>query len=203
MHFTLSSLALVAAASALPNWQGRGAAATSNAFTLMAHVPDPNIDLDPSVEGLVLSSAHTGAGTGVAVFTDGTPRLFYQNGTAGASTLLTDSGSPPFPSSLQLQGITEPRTASSISIGQGSPAYVGDFGTVINGIEVGTFLACPEVVPYYNQTFITLQYVYGDAAAGDVPGCAIIDLQAKCDTLNDLPEGSISNHDFATDVVCQ
>lgn len=206
MRTTFATLALAAAATALPS-QNRCRDTTSKGFTLTAHVTNPDIDITPSAEGLVVSSAHTGAGLAAAVLTDGTPRLFYQNGSTASheSTLLTDSGTPPFPVSVQIQKQTDARRIIDISVGQGSPAYIDEKGLAVNAFGPGTFLACHEVIPYYNQTFVTLQYIYGEVPTSgeDLGDCAVIELQAKCAELNELPDGSLASHEFAQDVACQ
>ncbi|AEO54488.1 hypothetical protein MYCTH_2297118 [Thermothelomyces thermophilus ATCC 42464] len=191
----------------------------SKGFNLVAHVADPGSDLSPSVEGLLLTTAHTGAGFNAAVFADadaGSERVFYQNGTAARpggmrskSTLLTDGGTPPFPFSMQVQSGGEPRRIVDISVGQGTSHYVDARGRLVNAEDAGrrgSWLACNAVVPYYNETFTTLQYAYdyhrGDSPAG-LEGCAAIELVARCAELNDLPDDAYSTHEFAVEVRCE
>ncbi|KAL2199490.1 hypothetical protein P885DRAFT_29150 [Corynascus similis CBS 632.67] len=205
MRFAISPLALaLATATALPE---EPTTSRSNGFNLVAHVTDPSSDLTPSVEGLLLTTAHTGAGFNAAVFSDDNyERIFYQNGTVPKqSTLLTDGGTPPFPFSLQVQSAGEPRRIIDISIGQGTRHYVDAHGSLINAEGAGTWLACNAVVPYYNQTFTTLQYTYAGQTedTADLEGCAIIELRAKCTELNDLPDDAYSTHEFAQEVKCE
>ncbi|KAK4034558.1 hypothetical protein C8A01DRAFT_18669 [Parachaetomium inaequale] len=205
MRFTISTLTLAAAATALPSQHARTTTtSTSKGFNLVAHVTDATSDLTPSVEGLFLSTAHTGAGLNAAVLSAANGRLFYQNGTtAEDSDILTDGGTPLFPFSLQVQPAGEARRILDISVGQGTAGSVDAQGRLVNGLGAGAFLACRQVVPYYNQEFITLQYVYGDADPAGLEGCATIELVAKCAELNELPEGSLSSHEFAAEVKCE
>jgi hypothetical protein len=202
MRFTISTLA--AAATALPSQHARTTTSTSKGFNLVAHVTDATSDLTPSVEGLFLSTAHTGAGFNAAVLSSDHGRLFYQNGTTPQdSDILTDGGTPPFPFSLQVQPAGEARRILDISVGQGTTGSIDAQGKLVNGLGEGAFLACRQVVPYYNYEFITLQYVYGKADPAGLEGCATIELVAKCAELNELPEGSLSSHEFATEVKCE
>ncbi|KAL2016166.1 hypothetical protein VTK56DRAFT_4106 [Thermocarpiscus australiensis] len=221
VRFAISTLALAAAtASALPGQQSaasesegfnlvahltQSAASKSKGFNLVAHVTDPDSDLTPSVEGLLLTTAHTGAGLSAAVFEDQNGRIFYQNGTArDESTLLTDGGTPPFPFSLQVQPAGEARRIVDISMGQGTFHYVDARGRLVNALGAGTWLACDAVVPYYNQTFTTLQYAYdGVADPAGREGCATIELRARCTELNELPDDAYSTHEFAKEVHCE
>jgi hypothetical protein len=212
MRTIIAALTLAAAATALPNHLGRSTTAATLAkfkgFYLTARVTDPAHDLDPSVDNWVLGTIHTGAGLNAAVFSTGSGRLFYENGTAEQvanlqTTIVTDGGTPPFPSSLMLQGAGEPRRIGEINVGYGTANSVvaeGENVRLVNGLGEGTYLACTATVPYYNQEFVTLQYLYGKV---EVPeGCAPVELVPRCATLNELPEGSLSSHEFAVEVDC-
>ncbi|KAH6854689.1 hypothetical protein B0I37DRAFT_362799 [Chaetomium sp. MPI-CAGE-AT-0009] len=208
MRFTIPALTLAAAASALPSQQPRATSSTSKGFNLVAHVTSGTGNLAQSVEGLFLSTAHTGAGQNAAVFYDTSGRLFYQNGTAasGQSSIVTDGGTPlSIPFSLAVQPAGEPRRILDINVGgAGTPNFISDRGTLVNAGGDGTYLACDAVVPYYNRVFTTLQFVYGKADPAALEGCVAIELVAKCAELNDLPdEGSLASHEFAVDVKCE
>ncbi|AEO65526.1 68929eb6-f8fe-43de-856b-6b33db7b7f01 [Thermothielavioides terrestris] len=224
------TLALTAAttATALPNLAPRAtptAPATkptlshSNGFYLTARLSDPAHDLNPSIDGWTLGTAHTGAGLNAAVLyaaSSGAGRLFYENGTqaqavAGQTTLVTDGGTPLAPSSLIVQPAGQPPRIIDIDYNQGTPAAVEAAGNglgpqLVNGLGQGTFLACNATVPYYGYKFVTLQYLYGepgDKGQGAVPAdCVPISLVPQCTTLNDLPPGSYSSHEFAVEVAC-
>lgn len=207
MRFTIPALTLAAAASALPSQQARSGS-TSKGFTLYAHVTGGNSELAQAVEGLTVSTAHTGAGQNAAVLSDSSARLFYQNGTAasGTSSIVTDGGSPAsIPFSLTVQPAGEAHRILEISVGgAGTPNFVGDQGNLVNGLGEGTYLACDAVIPYYQRVFTTLQYVYGQPDAATLADCVTVDLVAKCAELNELPEdGSLSSHEFAVDVKCE
>lgn len=216
MRSILPTLALAAAATALPNHEPRNPppSSRSKGFYLFAHATDPSHPLTPAVDGLVLGTAHTGAGFNAAVFYDTNPttgRLFYQNGTGpGDTTIVTDGGTPLFPSSLQVQTADEARRIADINVGYGTPHVIVERGeelvVLVNMLDEthrGTYLACNATVPYYQREFITLQYVYGVAEGPGLPeGCAPIVLFPRCGVLEELPEGSISSHEFAVEVKC-
>jgi hypothetical protein len=220
MRSILPTLALAAAATALPNHAPRSCAPTSRSkgFYLSAHATDPSNPLTPFIDGLVLGTAHTGAGSGAAVFYGSDPttgRLFYQNGTAaqvaaGDTTIVTDGGTPLFPSSLQVQTADEARRIADISVGYGTPNVIRKRGkgpdalvNTLDEAQSGTYLACNATVPYYRREFITLQYLYGVAEGSALPeACAPILLLPRCGVLEELPEGSISSHEFAVEVKC-
>lgn len=222
MRSVLASLTLASAAAAiaLPNHQPRTARSSSRSkgFYLFAYATDPSHPLTPAIDGLVLSTAHTGAGLNAAVFYDtdtSTGRLFYQNGTAeqaasGDTTIVTDGGTPLFPSSLQVQSQSEARQIADISVGYGTPNVIVErdeelvvLANMLDEAQKGTYLACNATVPYYRREFITLQYLYGVAEEPELPeGCAPIVLLPRCGVLEELPEGSISSHEFAVEVKC-
>ncbi|KAL2136151.1 hypothetical protein VTI74DRAFT_5204 [Chaetomium olivicolor] len=212
----LLTLSLAAAATALPAQQARRTTTSpsqSKGFRLIAHLTDPSHDLNPPVNGWALGTIHTGAGQNAAVFSEPSSysRIFYQNGTAEQvasrqTTIVTDSGTPPFPSSLITQGAGEPPRIVDISVGEGTANAVvekeNEGGPVlVNGLGEGSYMACKAVVPYYQTEYVTLQYLYGEG--GKVPeGCVRIELVPECAVLNELPEGSLSSHEFAVDVAC-
>ncbi|KAK4151882.1 hypothetical protein C8A00DRAFT_16751 [Chaetomidium leptoderma] len=205
MRFIIPTLSIAAVATALPSQQPRTTTPSqSKGFYLAAKLADGASDIDPPVNGLFLGTAHTGAGLNAAVFyTAG--RLFYQNGTAGDSTIVTDGGTPPFPSSLTVNGPTEPRRILDINVGEGTAnAIVETNGQpqLVNGLGEGGYLACIAEVPYYRQDFTTLQFDYSDGQAAVPEGCVRVTLVPQCAELNELPDGSYSSHEFAMDVAC-
>jgi hypothetical protein len=218
MRSILPTFALAAAATATALPKSCAPSSRSKGFYLSAHATDPSNPLTPFIDGLVLGTAHTGAGSGAAVFYGSDPatgRLFYQNGTAaqaaaGDTTIVTDGGTPPFPSTLQVQTADEARRIADISVGYGTPNVVRKRGrepaALVNTLDEaqgGTYLACNATVPYYRREFITLQYLYEVAEGAALPeGCAPILLLPRCGVLEELPEGSISSHEFAVEVKC-
>ncbi|KAH6628071.1 hypothetical protein F5144DRAFT_294791 [Chaetomium tenue] len=206
MRFTIPALTLAAAASALPSQARTGS--TSKGFNLYARVTGGNSELAQAVEGLFVSTAHTGAGQNAAVLSSTSARLFYQNGTAdsGTSSIVTDGGSPAsIPFSLTVQPADEAHRILEISVGYGTPNFVGTQGTLVNGLGEGTYVACDAVIPYYQQVFTTLQFVYGEPDPATLEACATIELVAKCAELNELPTdgSSLASHEFAADVKCE
>ena len=205
MRFTIPALTLAAAASALPSQARTGS--TSKGFNLYAHVTGGNSELAQSVEGLTVTTAHTGAGQNAAVLSDTSARLFYQNGTAesGTSSIVTDGGTPAsIPFSLSVQPAEEARRLLEISVGYGTPNFVDAQGTLVNGLGEGTYVVCDAVIPYYQRVFTTLQFVYGEPDPATLAECVTVELVAKCAELNELPDdGSLASHEFAVDVKCE
>ncbi len=208
MRSLLPTLALATTATAIPTCSNcNGPFLSSTGFHLLARLSNPAHDLTPSVQNWQLNAIHTGAGLNAAVFTASDGRLFYQNGTAAPdeTKILTDGGTPPFPFSLQVQKPGEARRIADVSVGLGTAAGVDRDGVLRVGVaEGGRFLACQAVVPYYNATYVTLQYEYGKVPGEGTAaaGCVAVDLVAQCAVLNDLPAGSLSSHEFAARVKC-
>ncbi|KAI8631909.1 hypothetical protein F5Y19DRAFT_379694 [Xylariaceae sp. FL1651] len=198
----------------------------STGFRLVANVTDPATDLTPSVDGWELEGIHTGAGLDDAVLgsASGSGRIFYHNGTAaeirfGGGSILTDGGTPLFPWGIYVQGeddydFTYPAEHDvSVNAGSGTTgvslaAFPNPY-TYLTGGAQGTFVACPRIVPYYNAQYIVVRFAYDtfdpDTAlyVHNIPeGCTAINLIPECDTLPDLPEGSISSHEFAQSSKC-
>ncbi|KAI0456402.1 hypothetical protein F5B21DRAFT_502301 [Xylaria acuta] len=196
----------------------------SAGFRLVANVTDPATDLTPSVDGWEFQGIHTGAGLNDAVLASGTGRIFYHNGTAaeirfGQGSIVSDSGSPPFPEGIYVQGedqfdATYPAEHNvAINVGSGtigvSLLSFPDPYFYLTARAPGTFVACPRTVPYYNQEFIVVRFAYDtfdpDTALSvrNVPeGCTAITLIPECDTLAELPEGSLSSHEFVENSKC-
>lgn len=211
------ALTLTAAttALALPAGSSEPKLSHSTGFYLTAHVSDAAHDLTPPINGWVLGTAHTGAGLNAAVLYSSNGRLFYENGTAEQArarqaTLITDGGTPLFPSSLILQPAGEAPRITDIDFNQGTAVGVVESKKggpkLVNGLGEGTFLACNATVPYYGYKFVTVQFLYGkkgETGVGAVPAdCVPVELVPQCATLNDLPAGSYSSHEFAVDVAC-
>ncbi|KAI1372260.1 hypothetical protein F4677DRAFT_432892 [Hypoxylon crocopeplum] len=204
--------------------------AQSNGFFLIANVTDPSTDFTPSIKNWVVTTAHVGAGTDVAVlvpFDAGSSgRIFYQNGTAeevrySGTEVLTDGGTPPAPYGFFVQKEDEFDTVYTdqhdvwINVGSGTGTgftrFPDPYPTMSSFTGAGTFVACNDTVPYYHTNFITLQYAYPITTAPDgswmydpnIPeGCTAINLIPQCTELNELPEGSFSSHEFAASTTC-
>ncbi|TGJ83623.1 hypothetical protein E0Z10_g5141 [Xylaria hypoxylon] len=196
----------------------------STGFRLVANVTDPATDLTPSVDGWEFQGIHTGAGLNDAVLASGPGRIFYHNGTAAEirfaeGSILADGGTPLFPYGIYVQGEDEvdPTYPAehdvAINVGSGtigvSLLAFPDPYFYLTAHAQGTFVACPRTVPYYNAEFTVVRFAYDtfnpDTALFDrnVPeGCTAITLIPECDTLPELPEGSISSHEFAANSKC-
>ncbi|KAH6660984.1 hypothetical protein BKA67DRAFT_642004 [Truncatella angustata] len=197
----------------------------STGFRLIANVTDPSKDFNPPVNNWVFNGIHTGAGSNDAVLLpDGTDsgRIFYVNGTAeevfyGQGSTLTDGGSPPFPFGIYVA--SEDQTDAdgfhdvSVNVGSGNKGVqLTRFPVVyptLKGVGQGTYVACDQKVPYYNANYITVRWTYDTVDpetflnVHQIPeGCVAINLVPECATLNDLPEGSLSSHEFASSSVC-
>ncbi|KAI0012453.1 hypothetical protein F4779DRAFT_67114 [Xylariaceae sp. FL0662B] len=200
----------------------------SKGFRLIANVTDPSTDLTPSVNGWVFNGLHVGAGLNDAVLlADGgedTGRIFYHNGTAeeiryGKGSIVTDGGTPPFPFGIYVQGNNESAPADpseygvTVNVGSGtigvSLAAFPDPYTYLTSAPAGVFIACPRNEPYYNKEYIVIRRSYDTVDpktalnVHHVPqDCTAVNLIPECATLNDLPEGSLSSHEFAANTKC-
>ncbi|KAI0198115.1 hypothetical protein F4808DRAFT_463142 [Astrocystis sublimbata] len=222
---SLASATPLAARQIVPNYPPNE---LSKGFRLVANVTDPSTDLSPSVHGQELLGIHIGAGLNEAVLTaqEGDGYVFYHNGTAAEvravqGSIISDSGNPPFPLGLTVQGEDEFDSAYPkehfvhINGGAGTTGvsllmqpdpyfYVTNFAQ-----GTGTFVACPRKVPYYDSDFIVVRFAYdvwdseNAVSVQDVPeNCTAITLIPECDLLSELPEGSLSSHAEARDSKC-
>ncbi|CAJ2501424.1 Uu.00g042770.m01.CDS01 [Anthostomella pinea] len=196
----------------------------STGFKLVANATDPTNDMAASVNGLVLQGIHVGAGLNDAALGSDTnnSRIFYQNGTAeelryNQGDILSDGGTPIFPWGIQVanQNASDPAALRGVTVDAGSGtvgvslAHFPDPYVYLTALGAGKFVACDEYVRYYNQNFTTVRYVTGvqDPATAlytySIPeNCVAINLIPECAALPDLPEGSISSHEFAASAKC-
>jgi hypothetical protein len=221
--FSILTLGLAALATAAPTKRQvvphYPTTSRSTGFTLVANVTSLSADFVPSVNNWVVSTAHVGAGQNIAVLTPETDeyqgRIFYQNGTAEEvhyhqTTIITDGSTPLVPYGVQVPATAGPDV--TISVGAGTNLYLTGFPEPYSYIGgPGTFVACNETLAYYNANFITLQYAYPTFTNAEgnyefnpnIPaGCAPVHLVPQCATLNDLPAGSFSSHEFAANIAC-
>ncbi|KAI2613425.1 hypothetical protein GGR54DRAFT_615784 [Hypoxylon sp. NC1633] len=193
----------------------RPEAGVSNGFKLVANVIGAPKALSVPVQGAFLGGAHVGAGLSIAALNLTSPSpIFYQNGTAeaiadGTSNILTDGGTPPFPEGLRvLLNATAPSNPveAQINAGIGTPGVTITKPVAGPGIlkyESASFIACDETLAYYGPSwhFAIVKAFEGTAAV--VPdNCVLIELVPQCATLPDLPEGSLSSHEYANEVAC-
>ncbi|KAI1172662.1 hypothetical protein F4777DRAFT_560818 [Nemania sp. FL0916] len=196
----------------------------STGFRLIANVTDPATDLSPPINGQQLNGIHTGAGFNDAVVLPETGRVFYHNGTAaeirfGEGSVITDAGTPLFPEGIFVQAATEfditypAEHDVSINVGSGTIGVsILDFPSpyfYLTAGAQGTYVVCPRVVPYYNAQYNVVRFAYDtfDPATAlfvqNVPeGCTAVNLIPECDVLPELPEGSLSSHEFAAETKC-
>jgi hypothetical protein len=203
-------------------------ASSSNAFRLVVNVTDPSTDFIPSINDFVLTSYHTGAGQAYAVvapnLSAATGRILYENGTAidislGGSTIISDSGTPPFPSSIIVQDVTQfdPRYPTQhnvqLNVGEGTKnvglARFPEPIPALQGPAIGTFAVCSNVLSSGQAFVLTYAYATFEDANGNylyqknIPeGCAEIKLLPQCATINELPANAYSSHEFASIQKC-
>lgn len=137
----------------------------------------------------------------------------------GQGSILSDGGSPPFPYGIYVQNATEydyTYTAEhdvTLDVGSGtigvSLLAFPDPYFYLTATLPGTYVACPRIVPYYQAEYVVIRYAYdlfNETTAlfmRDIPaGCTAITLIPECDTLPELPEGSLSSHAFASPSKC-
>ncbi|OAQ64731.1 hypothetical protein VFPPC_05966 [Pochonia chlamydosporia 170] len=200
----------------VPNYPPKS---TSKGFHLVVNVTDLSKDFQPPIQNTYVSSIHVGAGLALVGQSSGADyaRIFYQNGTVseqryGQSNVLSDSGTPPFPSGLKLVKDPNSETVSTAHLDGGagqSGIGISRFPEPYAFLYPETWVACNESQPYYQgQYFVILKQaettVGSDGSINrNVPdGCAPVRLVPECTKLNDLPAGSISSHEYALDSEC-
>lgn len=190
---------------------------------------DPSTPFAKSINGQYLSLAHIGPAQNRAILvspsssSSGPAPIFYQNGTYAdfslqRTSILTDAGTPLFPEGLAYQSLPDDSKGAGLFAFGGSGSggirltrlwnplsYLQILGDVVSS----TLVVCNDTIPYYgNERFFNV--VNWVAATRDntgshikVPaGCVGINLVPECAFLEELPEGSISSHEFAQEVRC-
>lgn len=211
----LAGAAVAAPANIVPNYPPHQ---ISTGFRLVVNVTDKALDLKPSVQGLYVNSIHVGAGLNVAgVGSKDTSNIFYQNGTAAeyrysSATTITDEGTPLSPYGLSLSKNDGSETLSSAYIngGLGTPGVqISQFPEAFLFLDPETFVICNTPLQYYQGT----KFLVVDQAATTISsdgqvernipaGCAPVRLLPECATLEALPAGSYSSHEFALPSEC-
>ncbi|KAK3317490.1 hypothetical protein B0T19DRAFT_469160 [Cercophora scortea] len=192
----------------------------TQAFTLIANVTNPSLDLNPSINHFQLTGIHIGAGLSTAVLTATTGRILYENGTGTPQTtgIASDLGGV-YPYSLTITPLpADEPDADYVD-------YVGiDIGTAQDGIGVdsisgggewpalfgperGTFVVCYEEKPAYGRPQYPVRFarerVVDGVAYQQIPlGCAPIVLVPQCAELEAVEPGAVYNHDFVRSVRC-
>ncbi|KAH0533119.1 hypothetical protein TsFJ059_001727 [Trichoderma semiorbis] len=218
---TAALLGLVGAAAAsplniVPNYPP---VKQSTGFRLVVNVTDKALDFSPSVQGLYVNSIHVGAGlneVGIGSKSDN-PGIFYQNGTASearfsGATTVTDQGTPLSPYGISLSLDPDSKTLSSVYDNGG----LGTKGVQISQFPEGfrylgpeTYVICNVPLAYYQGTKFNVvkQAATTISSTGQVErnipeGCVPVRLLPECATLEDLPAGSYSSHEFAINSDC-
>lgn len=193
--------------------------ANANAFKLVLNVTDPSLDLDPPVHNTFLTSIHVGPALNyVGQSSDpNAGRVFYVNGTAsevryGQSNVISDGGSPPFPEALSLVKDEGSDVVSTVFLNAGrgdSGIGLSGFPQPIPSLYPDTYVACKEPLAYYGgKEFVVVKQAKttitedGQIEKNIPEGCAPLSLLPQCATLNDLPAGSLSSHEFAATGRC-
>lgn len=192
----------------------------SQGFQLIVNVTDPAHDLTPSVNGWAFDAIHVGAGLNHAVITDDVARgrVFYQNGTGeeihyGGGSILSDSGSPPSPYGVQVASKDDAAANNgeaevTVNVGGGTPgALLTRFPepeSYLRAPAQGTYAICPRNEPYYSKEYNVVRWTYDSfnketaLYESTVPDdCVAVTLLPQIADLPELPEGSISSHEFA------
>ncbi|KAF2459810.1 hypothetical protein BDY21DRAFT_178446 [Lineolata rhizophorae] len=156
-------------------------------FKLTAHVT--GTDLNPSIEGWVLSGSHIMPCYSWVILEDPTNspgRIFYENGTAeeiryNAGAVLSDGGSPPWPWSFIVPDEENEDHGRGVQVNCGAPTkgvYLPQFPDQDPVLRYGggRFYACDADILYGPR--VTL--FYRDAEAETPSGCAEIDLVPHC-----------------------
>lgn len=210
--FSLASASPVTGKTEVAEGQGRyPVKSQSLGFRLVINATDPTQGIGKAVHKTYVASIHVGPGFALAGNVDDIKygRIFYQNGTAdehrlGTTTIITDSGTPSFPSGLRIDrdAGSASRSTAHLDAGFGTPGiYLSRSPTPYAYLLPETWLACEEGIPYYQgQKFIILKQDSQEAAEkkdGSGDGCAPIRLIPECTELKKLAEGSYSSHEYA------
>lgn len=200
----MSLLKLVGLATAASIPRQSPTLSSSKGFNLILQLNDPATDFDPPVQNSFITSIHTGAGLALVGISPDQGRVFYQNGTqeellSGQSTVITDSGTPPFPSGLKLTDDGTDITTANLDAGPGTRGLSLSDGDGTH-LMPGTFFACKEALDYYGgKEFVIIKQSNEEAVPAQ---CRAAKLVPQCTELNELPEGSTSSHEFALDSPC-
>lgn len=188
----------------------------SKGFNLVVNVTDPSADFTPPINNFFVTSIHVGAGQSLIGVDPDVGRIFYQNGTAEEiyyrqSTVITDGATPPLPFGITLEqdAGSDVLSTGRIDGGFGTPGIgLSRFPETYVFLRPETFLACKEVVEYYQQEFIIIKQadvtVDEDGTIDyNIPeNCAPVQLLPECIELNELPDDALSSHEFAADSQC-
>ncbi|KAK3348727.1 hypothetical protein B0T25DRAFT_457464 [Lasiosphaeria hispida] len=174
---------------------------TALAFTLIANVTNPALDLVPSINHLNLTGVHVGAGLDEAILTTGPARVLYLNGTTPQDTGIASDGGL-FPYGLRLSSLGDDVDSVGLDVGEGQPGVgVSETGWPgLVGPAEGEFVVCFEGRPGYGRPQYPVRFV---RVGGQVPaGCVPVVLLAQCAVLGEVPRGAVYDHEGVRGVRC-
>ncbi|PTB69615.1 hypothetical protein BBK36DRAFT_1187809 [Trichoderma citrinoviride] len=193
----------------------------STGFRLVVNVTDKALDFKPSIQNLYINTIHVGAGLNQVGLgsKDNNPSTWYLNGTLADSrfgdvdvTLITDQGTPlsPYGFSLVKDAGSSTLSTARADGGRGTTGIsLSHFPEGYRYLEPETFVVCNESLAYYQGThFLVLEQAAttisstGQIEKNIPAGCAPVRLLPECATLEDLPAGSYSSHEFAIKSDC-
>jgi hypothetical protein len=199
----------------------RQAESTSRGIRLAVDVIGTDFT-DGPVQGLEITTAHTGAGLNRAVAQAGAGTVFYSNGTETQvqnwlATLINDT--PTFPQAfvimyegaggasgaqfeVEISAKQDPTRVPSdgMQVPTAGPVIIDPLGASPD-FAVGTFIICKDAIPATGLTD-PFNALYWNAAEAIPESCITVNLVPKCDTLADLPAGLPWNHDNVRESRC-
>ncbi|KAI1772898.1 hypothetical protein F4818DRAFT_424265 [Hypoxylon cercidicola] len=210
-----TTLALLALTGASPVPQAAPQLSRAKAYNLQIQLYDPSKpDLDPPVAGRYLGTVHTGAGLNIAVAAAPNPDPsyryppYYTNGTGGHGAVQNDLGTQ-YPWGVQVQSPAETDYAYAgehdvtVNVGPGSDGVgIQAWGDelFLGGPGAGTYAVCNRFIGYVRGNLTAVRFVYDGEVIPE--GCVGVRFVPLCAELNDLPEGSMSTHDYVQEVSC-
>ena len=206
LSHALGLLGLASTSACAPRDGAYPVLSTSKGFKLVINVTDPSNDFNPPVHNNFVTSIHTGAGLAEIGSRPDDGPVFYQNGTNtefedGDSNVLTDGGTPPFPSGFQLNrdGDSDLSTGS-LNVGPGTPG-VGLREKPVSYLLPEHYLACDEPLEYYQgKRFVVIRH--SDKSETVPEQCRSVRLLPQCAKLDDLPPDALSSHQYVLDSPC-
>lgn len=221
MHFsTILGLATLATASPIGLFSRDTPTDTpptsrSKGFNLVVNATDLSRGFSSSVHQKYVNSIHVGAGQALLGIgsKENNPRTFYINGTAlefhfAKSTVISDSGTPLSPWGISLTKDSGSNSSSTAHL-NGGPGATGigltRWSVPYTFLYPEMYAICDEPLAYYGgkHFMVVKQFNLGGEGPGVMPSnCVPVRLFAQCTKLNDLPQGSISSHEFAYETEC-
>ncbi|KAK0610132.1 hypothetical protein B0T17DRAFT_512432 [Bombardia bombarda] len=191
---------------------------TADTFKLIANVTDLSQDLNPSIHHFLLTGVHAGAGSEIAVLTNDTGHVLWENGTDDAIGVASNSGGiVPYSVVLDPAAPNDPDSSyvnyMAINVGETQPG-IGIRADDLSYAELyspdsGTFIVCYEPNPVYDRPQYPVKFakaaMVGGVAYQQIPDqCVAIKLLAQCgdEPLETPPPGANYDTKFARKVRC-